>query len=174
MTDKAALRASALHDLGVRQDDALEGAQHAAHQARGAVGAYGLGAKAIAKLEGHVDTDVEEGKLTLAEAKPIKLWLGRARAAIESMGKQSEGQVLMAEGRVLGLKASIELTRKAHEVELRQIPPARIVSDEVPQGDRPSDARPAGVKARRQAAAKPAKKKAAKKKAKKKAARKTG
>ena len=176
MTEKAALRASAIFDLGGRFEDALEGAQTRASEARGSVSAFSQGARAAAALEAHVDRDVEEGKLSLEEAKIAKLWLGRSRAALENLGRQAEGLVLMTEGELRAWRATVEISKKTHELELAKVPRARLAPLEEVAPAAPDAGRRPSVKERRlaaeaaaQAASKPSKKAARKKAARKKA-----
>lgn len=154
---KAALRAAAIHDLGVRLEDKLEAGTAAVATAKGAVGAFAEGARALGALSAKLDEDIEKGDLDLEQAKVVKTWLGRAQAVIENMGRQSENRVLLAEGQLRGWREAIDIVRKTYDLERAQVPVAPIPQpvdapeEMVAQDEVPAPTRKKSIKARRQA-----------------------
>ncbi len=156
---KAALRAAAVHDLGVRFEDRLEAGTASVASARGAVGAFAEGAKALSALSVKLDDDIEKEVIDLEQAKLVKTWLGRAQAVIENMGRQAENRVLLAEGQLRAWREVLDLTRKTYDLEAAQIPsqvaaPVPQPTDEMaPQSEiSPPPPRKKSIKARRQSA----------------------
>ena len=166
MNEKGAIRASAIHDLGVRFDDSLDSATARSHESRGAVAAFSAARQSMASLMQHVDRDIDEGKLSIDEATLVKLWLSRALNACEGLFRQSENRVLMCEGELRAIRHVVDITGKTFEIEratthVRQEPGAPV------DARRPSikqrrlteatadPAKPSGVKAKAKAKAKP-------------------
>lgn len=153
---KAALRATAISELGNRFDDALEGSVQQASMARGGVGALMEGVRIMGLLHQHLDKDIEEDKLDLEQAKVVKSWLNKASTALENLSKQYENKILLAEGQVRAWKETINITKKAYELELSKMP--KDIEQLVPQSEvtNPVEGRKPkpSIKARRQSAEK--------------------
>lgn len=156
---KAALRASAINDLGNRFDDALENCMQQASMARGGASALIEGVRVIGLLHQHLDKDIDEEKLDLEQAKVVKSWLIKASTALENLSKQYENRILLAEGQVRAWKETVSLTKKAYELELSKMPKdieemqAQADVTNAPEGRKPKPP----IKARRQGAEKNAK-----------------
>lgn len=155
---KAALRAAAVHDLGVRFEDRLEAGTASVASARGAVGAFAEGAKALSALSLKLDDDIEKEIIDLEQAKLVKTWLGRAQAVIENMGRQAENRVLLAEGQLRAWREVLDLTRKTYDLEAAQIPSQvaapvpQPVDEMASQSEISPPPRKKSIKARRQSA----------------------
>lgn len=160
---KAALRASALHEIGERFEDRLEGSSSNVASARGAVAAFAEGSRAIASLSRLLDEEIDKGEIELEQGAAIKKWITRAGAALDNLGKQSENRVILAEGALRAWREAIDLTRKAYDLEVSRIPAPEPEPQAEPQAEpeQSSEAsedepkkktRKKSIKARRQAA----------------------
>lgn len=153
---KAALRATAISELGNRFDDALENSVQQASMARGGAIAIMEGVRVIGLLSQRLDKDIDDDKLDLEQAKMVKSWLDRAANAMENLSKQYENKILLAEGQVRAWKETIGITKKAYELELSKMPkdiePTTSQSEvtNAPEGRKPKPS----IKARRQSAEK--------------------
>lgn len=137
--EKAALRASAIFELGERFDDKLERKRSDMSSAKGAVAAFSEAGKSVEGLMVHVDKELEEEKITLEQAKTIKSWMTRCQYAILSLNKKAENQVFIAQGQVAAIIEVIESTKKFYDVESSKIP--KIEDFEQPEEavDEPKD-----------------------------------
>lgn len=167
--DKAEVKKGTAHEIGCRLEDALEAAKDEMHRMEGAnAGAVQVG-QLIDALSAHVDQDLDEGKYDLTVATVVKQYVSRASAVAASIAKRSADQRLVAQGKIFGLQASVQVTKKLHDDEERK----QKAVQEAPEGSngrsRPVGVRPVSIKAQRLAeeAAEKTTKKAAKKPAKK-------
>jgi hypothetical protein len=158
---KAALRASALHEIGERFEDRLEGSSSNVASARGAVAAFAEGSRAIASLSRLLDEEIDKGEIELEQGAAIKKWITRAGAALDNLGKQSENRVILAEGALRAWREAIDLTRKAYDLEVSRIPAPEPQAEPQAEPEQSSEAsedepkkktRKKSIKARRQAA----------------------
>jgi hypothetical protein len=160
---KAALRASALHDIGERFEDRLEASSGAVNAARGAVSGLAEGSRAIGSLSRLIDEEIDKGELELETGAVVKKWIARAGAALDNLGKQAENRVLIAEGSLRAWKDAIETTKKAYDLEIARIPKPEEASEpeaseprdplaDMASEDPPKRTRKKSIKARRQAA----------------------
>jgi hypothetical protein len=158
---KAALRASALHEIGERFEDRLEGSSSNVASARGAVAAFAEGSRAIASLSRLLDEEIDKGEIELEQGAAIKKWITRAGAALDNLGKQSENRVILAEGALRAWREAIDLTRKAYDLEVSRIPAPEPEPEPQAEPEQSSEAsedepkkktRKKSIKARRQAA----------------------
>lgn len=115
--EKAEIRATALHEVGVALDDRLEATKREQQQLAGQKAAFGLGAKLVQQLMPAVDAEVADGKLDLVQAELAKRWIARAGGVLQNLALRADSALLTGQGRVEALTAAVEDLRRRHEAE---------------------------------------------------------
>lgn len=118
--ERVELRASGMHDVGVRMDDLLEGARKEVLRCDGAVSGLQQCAKAVGELTPHVDRDVDEGKYDLETAKQIKLYLSRAIQVVQNLGMNASNQRMLSAGQVQMAEVAVSVTKKMYDGEMQK------------------------------------------------------
>lgn len=131
---KGEVRAAAFHEAGCQLEDMLEGAKADGHRHEGAALAGKKLAELIGALSGHVNKDVEEGKLTLEIAKAVTHYVSRAVVVAEAYTQQMVNQRQTNHGTVAGLQRGIDVMKKLHEMEQRKGDLSLVTSDPRPVG----------------------------------------
>jgi hypothetical protein len=119
-TERIELRASAMHDVGIRLDDLLEAARKEVLRCEGAVTGILQCAKAVNDLIPHVDKDVDEGKYDLETAKLIKLYLSRAAYVVQNLGMNASNQRIASAGQVQMAEVVVTVTKKMYDAEMQR------------------------------------------------------
>ena len=125
--ERIELRASGMHEVGVRMDDLLEGAKKEVLRCDGVVIGILQCVKAVNDLCPHVDRDVTEGKYDLETAKLIKLYLSRAAQVVQNLGVNASNQRMAAAGQVQMAEIVVQITKKEGLRLLRQKPPQKPI-----------------------------------------------
>jgi hypothetical protein len=118
---KSEIKVGTAHDIGVRLDDLLENAKGETLKWEGAESALG---KAIEGLEGlfkHVETDLEEGKLSglepLQVVGAIKRYIERASNLAKNLRTQARLQKEQSRGKAVGLEQSVTVVKNVVDKE---------------------------------------------------------
>jgi len=149
MSTKYDSKIEAIHEIGVRLDDALEATKVEMTRHEGAQGAYLHSAKSVQALQAHLAKDAEEGRVDSTAAKIAAEWVARAVQVCENLSKQAGNAVLMSKGAELQTTRLVSLVKNLHELEVarrdREAAPAEATA--APE-DRPHP-RPRSIKEER-------------------------
>ena len=104
-----------LHAIGVRLDDQLEAAEAELLRCEGAVGGIAQTREKMEGLLGHVDKDVDEGKLDLEQAALAKKHVTRCLNLAEHMRTMADAQLLRARGAVAQADRAVKLIKSEYE-----------------------------------------------------------
>jgi hypothetical protein len=115
--EKTEARAAGIHEVGMRMDDLLEGAQQEVNRSEGAALGLLQASKAVIALNGHVDTDITEGKYDLVVAEHVKRYVARAAQVVETLAQKARNQQLAAMGQVQGMQTAVAVTKKMFDAE---------------------------------------------------------
>lgn len=141
MSTKYDIKIEAVHEIGVRLDDALESAKVEVTRNEGAQGAYLHAAKSVQALQAHLARDVEEGRADPVAAKLAADWIMRATQVCENLSKQAGNAVLMSRGAELQTARLVSLVKNLHELEVarrdRETAPAEAAAPEERPHPRP-------------------------------------
>lgn len=148
-TERVELRASGIHDVGVKMDDLLEGAQKEILRCEGAALGLLQCNKAVNDLMGHVDSDVNDGKYdhiteALEVAKLVKLYISRAVQIVANLGMNANNQKMIVTGQIQAMQMAVAVTKKMHEAEMAKA--SAIVEAEQHPEDIDLRGRQAGVR----------------------------
>jgi len=130
---KTELRAAAIHEVGVKLEDALESARADEFRSEGGINALLRVSKRIEALVEHVNHDVDEEKYDLETAKLIKSYLARAAVIVDATTKEEADARLRTQGARMGYKRAVEMTHAMHQAETRKF--VSQVSEPSPQSD---------------------------------------
>jgi hypothetical protein len=120
--EKALVKVSAVHDVGVRLDDALEAARADVHRTEGASHALERAVEALAPLYKLVDKELDEQKIAdIATASAIKAWLERSSALLKDLRTQYQHGRVQAQGRVAGFEGAVAIAKKFVDDERKKI-----------------------------------------------------
>lgn len=120
--EKALIKVSAVHDVGVRLDDALEAARADVHRAEGAAQALERAGEALAPLLKMVDKELDAQKIAdIATATAIKKWLDRSAALLKDLRQQYHQGRVQAQGRVAGFEGAVAIAKKFVDDERKKI-----------------------------------------------------
>lgn len=115
--EKAAIRATALHEVGVAVDDRLEAAKREQQQLLGQKAAFATGLKLVHQLMAAVDAEIADGKLDLPQGELAKRWVARAGGVLQNLGLRADGLLLTGQGRVEELTALVADLKRRHGAE---------------------------------------------------------
>lgn len=120
--EKALIKVSAVNDVGVRLDDALEAARADVHRTEGGAQAMERAAELLATCNKLVDKDLEEQKLPdLASATLIKKWLERAASSLKDLRQQYQHARVQAQGRAAGFESAVAIAKRFVDEEQRKV-----------------------------------------------------
>jgi hypothetical protein len=153
---KSELKQLVTHEIGVRVDDALEGAKREQHALEGRQVAFAEGAKAVEVLLAHVDKDVTEEKYDLATADLIKKYVVRSIQVLQGLAAQGTNLMLAQAGKVQAFAHTVTLlngmlaAEKANAEKMRAAISAASASPPLESGEAPTEPpRPISIKAQR-------------------------
>ena len=157
--EKAVVRSAAIFELGEKFEDKLEAKVANINIAKGAAAALSEAQKSIEAISGHVDKDLDDGKIDLEQAKLIKQWIMRCQYTAISLQKSAENKVFIAEGQAQALREIIDQTKKFYDVEQAKIPKEEDIEEQKAESDANEDSpkktgRKPSIKSQRQAKAK--------------------
>lgn len=157
--EKAVVRSAAIFELGEKFEDKLEAKVANINIAKGAAAALSEAQKSIEAIVGHVDKEVDDGKIDLEQAKLIKQWILRCQYTAISLQKSAENKVWIAEGQAQALREIIDQTKKFYDVEQSKIPKEEEASEDSAEVTAQEDTtkrtgRRPSIKSQRQAKAK--------------------
>lgn len=120
--DKAQIKVGAVHEVGVRLDDALDGARADVHRADGASAALEKAAEACAHVFKMVDREVDEGKIPdLETASMIKKWVDRCLMTLRDARTNAVFSKAQAQGKVAALEMAVGIAKKFVDDENKKI-----------------------------------------------------
>lgn len=147
---KSELKQLVTHEIGVRVDDALDGARRELHALEGRQTAFMDSAKAVELLLGHVDKDVTEEKYDLTVAEQVKKYLVRASNVLQNLSRESTNMVIAQTGKVQGFAHTVALLKGMIDAEKAKA--VALVVPEVPvahPAGSGEEGRPSSIKALR-------------------------
>ncbi len=130
---KAEIKIGTINQLGNQIDDALEEAAHLVDQAAGAASALRQAQKKLKGLYGHVDEDVDEGKMPddpLLVAKYAKGYIQKAMGILDNLSTSADITRVRAEGKLEGLKASLGIAKSEMDAEKVKLVALRAAVEE--------------------------------------------
>ncbi len=108
-------------EIGETLDKKRQEAEVAVYKQLGAMSAYRVGAKSVAKLYDHLEKDASDGKLldvscgSVSDLESyISLWIQRAVTLLENLHGSSQNDMLIAQGRVTSLQEAVALVQQHH------------------------------------------------------------
>lgn len=116
--EKMELRSAAMHEVGVRLDDALEAAKAEMLRAEGAVQAGQKAMERAVQLLLAVDKENAEGGISDEQRDVVKKYLAKCHAAMKALYDESNSRVLLARGMVLGMDRAVKTAKQLHDQEL--------------------------------------------------------
>jgi hypothetical protein len=120
--EKALIKVSAVHDVGVRLDDALDIARADVLRTEGAAHALERASDAMAPLLKLVDKDLDEQKIAdIATATAIKKWLERSATLLKDLRQQYQQGRVQAQGRAAGFEGAVAIAKKFVDDERKKI-----------------------------------------------------
>jgi hypothetical protein len=151
--DKSEVKLGTVHELGCRLDDVREAAHKEVSRMEGAVAAFAKSAEVVAALAALVDKDISDGKFELETATLIKRYIERGTQALTNLHLNAKNLQLMAQGKVQGLDAGLQVAKKLKEEEERKrdvVQEAVQRAAEAPAAQEATEApRPTTIKAQR-------------------------
>jgi hypothetical protein len=114
---KTEVRISVAQEIGIRMDDLREGAQAEVHQAAGAQAALQEASKAVHRLNDHVAADLEGHLYGDDVASRVKLYIGRAVAALDTLAQRASNMQMTANGRVQALTVAVQSVKTFQDAE---------------------------------------------------------
>lgn len=120
---KSEVKIFATRELGADVEDKYEAAQKTCSEFVGAEEALKHCAKTLTSLHTHIDKDIEEGKVDdyldgpLKVAEYAKLYVTRCIGLVENLVTRAEFSKFRSQGRADGLKAAVDILKKAHDQE---------------------------------------------------------
>jgi hypothetical protein len=149
---KSELKQLVTHEIGVRVEDAMEGAKKELAILEGRQAAFLDGSKAVEALLKSVDVDLNEGKYEVAVAEHVKRYLVRGVNALQNLSTQAMQHRLAQTGKVQAFDHTVRLLQNLVEEEKRKIaaasPPA-VVPPPVDGEARPATIPLVSIKAQR-------------------------
>lgn len=120
--EKSQIKAGAVHEVGVRLDDALEGARSEVHRADGASAALERVAEACSQLTRQVDRELDEGKIAdLVTAALVKKWVERCAGVVRDARAQALVAKTQGQGKVAAMEMAVGIAKKFVDDERRKI-----------------------------------------------------
>lgn len=142
---KSELKMLVTHEIGVRVDDSLEAAKKDLNILEGRQAAFIDGSKAVEGLLGHVDKDIEDGKLELPVAGEIKKYILRASNALQNLSVQAANFRMAQTGKVHGIEQIVTLLKNMVDAERDKVDALKVAGTAPAEaGDRPAGVAPAG------------------------------
>jgi hypothetical protein len=111
---KSAIRASAMHEIGMRLDDALDSAQKNALRAEGRVDALVTASKACARIAEQFVEEAKQSEMAPEVAEITRRWVLRCAFAVESLAKTASNEATEARGAAAGLAKGVAITKAMH------------------------------------------------------------
>lgn len=151
--EKALIKVSAVHDVGVRLDDALEAARADVHRTEGAAHALERAGDAVGPLLQLVDKELDEQKIPdIATATVIKKWLERSATQLKDLRQQYQQGRVQAQGRVAGFEGAVAIAKKFVDDERKKIEGSQRAVEDGRVGEEGGNGRPPpSIKAQRTA-----------------------
>lgn len=120
--DKAQIKAGAVHEVGVRLDDALESARAEVHRADGASAVLDRAAEACLQVMKFVDRDLDEGRIAdLETAALVKKWVEKCVSTVRDHRAQAMVAKAQAQGKVAAMETAVAIAKKFVDDERRKI-----------------------------------------------------
>lgn len=120
--EKSQIKVGAVHEVGVRLDDALEGARSEVHRADGASAALERAAEACSQLSRQVDRDLDEGKIAdLGTAGLVKKWIDKCAATVRDARAQALVAKAQGQGKVAALETAVGIAKRFVDDERKKI-----------------------------------------------------
>lgn len=116
--EKAEFKALVISEVETEFEEVLVAEEARQHRQEGAAGAFAAASKACLDIQGHVERDIDEGKLDLEVAKHVKLYVSRCAQACEGLMRQAENNVYIASGRVAATARNVDLLKKRRDIEV--------------------------------------------------------
>lgn len=156
---KAQIRAGIIGEVGQKAGDAVEAAKREIASYDGAMSALSAASRALGLLHEHVERDVNEGKLSLEQAKVAKEWIEKCGGVVRNLLATAETQAHVARGKLQQAEAFSGHLEKLAKVELGHVEALEVAAraqEEIPSPDREHERVPGkhpgpGVAAQRKA-----------------------
>jgi hypothetical protein len=153
---KSQIKITVVNDIGTKLDDMREAAQVDVYRKEGAHGTINdLQNSTLKSIMAAVDTDRDDGHISLLDATLVKQYLMKVHHALDNLRIMVEKHRLVDEGRVAGLQAAIKYAQKTVDAERKQLTALsegledgsiRMDSDGAPVFEGPLEQRPSGVR----------------------------
>jgi hypothetical protein len=153
---KSQIKITVVNDIGTKLDDMREAAQVDIYRKEGAHGTINdLQNSTLKSIMAAVDTDRDDGHISLPDATLVKQYLMKVHHALDNLRIMVEKHRLVDEGRVAGLQAAIKYAQKTVDAERKQLTALsegledgsiRMDSDGAPVFEGPLEQRPSGVR----------------------------
>jgi len=121
--DKSKIKIGTAQEIGEQLDDQLEGAERQIHLQDGAAMGLRRAAEKLKELGAHVQKDLKEGHLGEFGDLGLKVadyairYISRSASLVENLALTAEVEKVKAIGRVDGLKAAVQSTKKVMDGE---------------------------------------------------------
>jgi hypothetical protein len=155
---KSELKQMVTHEVGVRVEDALEGARKELSVLEGRQTGLAEGAKIVEALLGFVDKDVEEGKMDLPTAEVTKRFILRGVHALTNASQNAANLRIAQTGKVQAFTHTVDMISEMASKEKARSEALRAAEAAPPENARDrviGGAPPAGIKELRLAEAPP-------------------
>jgi hypothetical protein len=141
---KSEMKQLVTHEVGVRVEDALEGAKRDLAVLEGRQGAFADGAKAAEALLGSVDKDIDEEKYDPATGEHVKRYVLRCAHALANLSANAANLRIAQTGKVQGFQHTVSLLQNMIEAEKAKVA-AAVATESLPPPENPRD-REAGTR----------------------------
>lgn len=143
--EKSRFKQLIYQELGIQMDDLLDGAHITKHQSEGGKVALRQMYKNLAQLGELADKELDEGTLSPTALEPVKRYIKRALAAVESAAKNWENKELLAAGSVTFGDKAVKMIKTLQDLEKskEQRTVAALEEEEAETKSRPTGTRPA-------------------------------
>jgi hypothetical protein len=132
---KHEIKASALHEMGVKLEDVLEAAKMELAKFRGVQESNKELMQKVEDLCAHVDNDLKAGVFDIATAGHVKKYILRAVEVIRNLGIQAEINSYTAQGRIQGTQKTIALTKAMFDAERASVVAMEAIEKAVAAGE---------------------------------------
>jgi len=114
---KSEVKALTYHEVGAKLDDQLESAEREQFSMEGAKIALTEAKNLVEQLLSHVDKDVQEGVLDVAQATLAKRWVMRSMQVVQNLALRAEVQNYQSQGKVLALRQTVKVAKSLYDAE---------------------------------------------------------